>query len=319
MKQYLLRFQTGASPFVAANTLREAFARQADMPPEFFGRDPQTGRTISEVPRAGRDAAKTARNDRFGVELKAAIVLLRQAGEPVTVESLAQSMRPNTAIRCAERIRSQFLHLLAPGAAASQWAPPQATAAQRANPFALPAVRFVGGRTWVGLLVTGSDNKYLFDQALAPAIQIVNGLAGKPVPVEMETRDLAIEKTNELHPYFIRNLVLRRAHWKEKSEAERVGLVSASIERALERQGLAASLDIPPADLLDIKVASIIRPRALRLTADRGQTGQYFGLADVNFYLAAKLEGFWFCGNLTSRGYGRIGYLHPLLQNREES
>lgn len=191
--------------------------------------------------------------------------------------------------------------------------PPPPTEEQRANPFALPGIRIIGSSTWVGILATGSRYRPLLDAATIPAIQIVTERSGRSVGVELEQRQLSVKGLDYPKRYFIRNLVLKHGLTKTNNEE----CIRSRITDALERQSLAYGLDLPTAAHMDIRISQVVRPRGMRLVTSTGATGQFVGLADVEFYACADLKGYWFAGNLTSRGYGRIVADHPAMGVRE--
>nr|6H9H_A Chain A, Csf5 [Aromatoleum aromaticum EbN1]6H9H_B Chain B, Csf5 [Aromatoleum aromaticum EbN1]6H9I_A Chain A, Csf5 [Aromatoleum aromaticum EbN1]6H9I_B Chain B, Csf5 [Aromatoleum aromaticum EbN1] len=188
--------------------------------------------------------------------------------------------------------------------------PPPPTEEQRANPLAIPGIRIVGSSTWVGILATGERYKPLLEAATLPAIQIVTQRCGRGVGVELEQHTLSIKGLDDPKRYFVRNLVMKRGLTKT---AENTTQVASRILSALERQAVAYSLDLPPTAQVDIHVESVVRPRGMRLVTSTGATEQFVGLADVEFYACLDLKGYWFAGNLTSRGYGRIIADHPAM------
>jgi len=192
--------------------------------------------------------------------------------------------------------------------------PTPPTEEQRANPFALPGIRIIGSSRWVGILATGKRYKPLLEAATIPAIQIVTERCGRSVGVELEQRQLGVDGLDYPRRYFIRNLVMKQGLTKT---AENKTRVASRILDALERQALAYGMDLPTAEQMDIRVESVVRPRGMRLVTSNGATGQFVGLADVEFYACADLKGYWFAGNLTSRGYGRIIADHPAMNVRE--
>lgn len=60
-------------------------------------------------------------------------------------------------------------------------------------------------------------------------------------------------------------------------------------------------------DELEVANVRIDRQLGMGLKTDRGLTGEAVTLlTKVEFTMFAELRGFWFAGNLSSRGYGRI-------------
>lgn len=192
--------------------------------------------------------------------------------------------------------------------------PAPATEEQRANPFALPGIRIVGSAKWVGILATGERYKPLLDAATVPAIQTIRALLGKATSVELEQRDLVAEALQYPRRYIIRELVMKSGLTKEEGVSERV---QERILQGLERQAAAYGLDLPTRGQLDVRVTNVDRPRGLRMVTSTGPTKQFVGLANVEFYACVDLKGYWFIGNLTSRGYGRIIAHHPATHDAE--
>jgi hypothetical protein len=182
------------------------------------------------------------------------------------------------------------------------------TAAQAANRSAIPGVRIVGGRSWVGVLATGQANKPLLDAAIGPALQALSNRCRAPIPVQIEEHDLTIEGQEYPSAYWVREMVIKKGGSKDMDSDAHRALIKSRIETGLAKQALAYGLDCPPEHLLDVRVSDLVRPRGLRIVATSGPTGQYAQLVDVAFYANAKLRGFWFAGNMTARGYGRIGF-----------
>lgn len=182
------------------------------------------------------------------------------------------------------------------------------TAAQKSNRMAIPGIRVVGGASWVGILATGAESQDLLNAAIAPAIEAVNGHCKAAVPVRIENPIFYIESQEFPSAYWVREMVIKKGAGREVSDDERMAVVKRRIETSIAAQAEAHGLDCPPEPLLDVRVAELIRPRGLRIVTTSGPTDQYACLLDVRFYASAKLCGFWFAGNLTARGYGRISF-----------
>lgn len=183
-----------------------------------------------------------------------------------------------------------------------------ATAAQQANRAAIPGVRFVGGRSWVGILATGQDNKALLDQSIGVVLEAVTRRCGQPVPVNLERHSLSVESQEYPSAYWVREMVIKKGAARGMADDDHKALVKRRLEASLEKQAMAYGLDLPPAEHLDIQIRELIRPRGLQIVASTGPTRHYAELVDVAFYANAALRGYWFAGNLTARGYGRVGF-----------
>lgn len=184
---------------------------------------------------------------------------------------------------------------------------PAPTEQQQGNPLAVPGVRFIGGKTWVGVLATGEQYKSLLDQAVVPAIHALTSHCACPVPVEMDEREFSIKASGAPVRYWVREMVIKKGGSRDMDPAALRALIKCRIEEGLRRQASASMLDCPSTSLLEVRVREAHRPRGLRLVTQQGATNQYAMLVDVEFSMFAELKGFWFCGNLTARGYGRIG------------
>jgi len=191
---------------------------------------------------------------------------------------------------------------------ASRSAEKSPTREQQRNHAAIPGIRFIGGRQWVGILATGSDNKALLDQSVVAALESVTRRCNRPVPVNMEHHTLSIESLEYPLAYWVREMVIKKGAARGMSDEAHKALVKRRLEASLEKQALAYGLDLAPAEHLDIQIRELIRPRGLQIVTTTGPTRQYAQLVDVSFYANAKLGGHWFAGNLTARGYGRIGF-----------
>ena len=179
------------------------------------------------------------------------------------------------------------------------------TAEQKRNPDAIPGVRIVGGTSWVGVLAD-SHHKALLDAAVVPAIEIVSSVCKAPVPVEMMAYDHSIEALEYPVAYHLREVVLKKGTQRDMPEDEQNEVLKRRIARGLFAQARLYGLDCPTDEQLGIQIAEVIRPRGLQIVTTSGVSKQFAALMDVRFFAHAKLNGFWFVGNLSSRGYGRV-------------
>jgi hypothetical protein len=174
-----------------------------------------------------------------------------------------------------------------------------------------PGVRVAGGRGWVGL-VSDEKNELLVREAAGAAIMAVSEFTGRACPVQIEKTDFWLKALHEPKIYWVREMVLKRG---AKARAQNLAnliedRMLAAIEDACERY----SIDCPTADSLGIKTIEIVHECGLRLQTTSGVTNQFVQLVDARVMIHADLEGEWFVGNLTSRGYGRIILPRPGLQ-----
>jgi hypothetical protein len=171
----------------------------------------------------------------------------------------------------------------------------------------LPPIRVIGGRRWLGVLVTGADARanHLFDAAIAPSIKIVSQeFGGRVVPIRVENP--AMDVTDKRYPqnWWVREMAIKRRSEKAR-DSDLVPLIEKRLRRSILTQAKAIGVDLDPD--FPLMVTEAIRPRGLRLVTTAGQTNEFVTLVDVNFSTTLDFEGFWFAGNLTARGYGRIG------------
>ena len=181
------------------------------------------------------------------------------------------------------------------------------TQAQLANPKAIPPIRIVGATTWVGILATGEQAKQLLDAATMPAIAAVTAHCKQPVPVQVEEHDLSIASQEWPTEYWVREMVIKKGLATARDEETQMAVIKRRLEASLMAQADHYGMDCPPESLLDIRITEIVRSRGLQIVGSDGPTPQYAALFDVRFLAHAALKGFWFAGNLTARGYGRIG------------
>lgn len=180
------------------------------------------------------------------------------------------------------------------------------TAYELAHPSAAPPIRIVGANEWVGILAD-PNSKDLLHAATHVAMEVVSERFNKPIPVQMETHQLAIAPLQDARPYWAREMVVKKGAYKDMPDRELHGLLKLRIQQGLARQAVDYGMDCPADGQMEIFVAGAERPRGLRIVTSSGATNQYALLLDVKFYANLELLGFWFAGNLTARGYGRIG------------
>lgn len=173
------------------------------------------------------------------------------------------------------------------------------------NKSAIPGIRIVGGRTWVGVLASPSC-KDLLDQSIPTIIYTISGICKKPVATEFSSYTFAIHATQTPIRYRVREMVIKKGAKKDMPEAERIALIKSRIQQAIYNQAKDHGMDCPTNEQLGVMISKIERPRGLRIVSRNGETNQFAELVDVEFYVHAMLKGFWFAGNLTARGYGRI-------------
>ena len=170
-----------------------------------------------------------------------------------------------------------------------------------------PVIRIVGGKSWVGILGDGTKGAELVESATGGAIRVVQKELGVNTPVGLETHTMKVEATETLYRYWVREMVIKRRR-KNRREADieqlAESIILKNLKDAADRSGLDGSL--MENDLL-FRVEQVRRPRGLRISTTTGDTNEFATLVDVEFSINRNITGIWFAGNLTSRGYGRIG------------
>lgn len=180
-----------------------------------------------------------------------------------------------------------------------------------------PSVRFVGGRRWVGILANPGFEQLLFD-VMGMAAQAVGQATGRVSSTQIERHTMAVAQRFDLSEYWIREMAIKR-RTKARRDAPLEAIVKEVILRDIECQANRFGLDLPPRDQIDLFV-DISRHLGLRLQTTAGITNEYVTLVDASFHVNLHLAGNWFAGNLTSRGYGRIGRrIEDLAMPRREN
>jgi hypothetical protein len=168
----------------------------------------------------------------------------------------------------------------------------------------MPGVRTVGAHRWAGLLAD-SEHADLIYQVTGPAVQAVTRRLGANVRLEIEQHDLAIKRRDELRKYFVREMAVKRRRPGART-ADVEALVTERLMASLARMATHHGLDCPTAADLGL-VVDVEREVGLRLSTTTGPTEEFVTLLNASFWVHADLKGMWFAGNLTARGYGRIG------------
>lgn len=171
---------------------------------------------------------------------------------------------------------------------------------------ALPGIRIVGGRGWVGILANESDRQLLYS-AVGPAISVVTNELRVPVQAHIEQIEVGVAATQFPVEYWVRELVIRRRRkWVQDLPLEQV--VSRTILRGLETFAEQSGLILPTVEQLELDNLEISKHLYLPLQTRHGTSAfEHANLVDAKFTLFAELKGHWVVGNFQSRGYGRIG------------
>lgn len=167
-----------------------------------------------------------------------------------------------------------------------------------------PGIRVAGATGWVGLVADQGCEKLLRDAAGA-AILAVGNHTGRPCQVQIEEFDFGLKALAEPKTYWIREMAIKRVRLRSL-ELDVESLIQeralTSIEAACDKYGI----ECPTADDLGIRTVEIVHQRGLRVQTTLGITNMFCTLVDARVMIHADLDGMWFVGNFTSRGYGRI-------------
>lgn len=167
-----------------------------------------------------------------------------------------------------------------------------------------PGVRFVGGQRWVGVL---ADQEHE-DVLLAHTGQILMAVSkdvGAPCPVEVETHDCSLTPTHHPIAYRANRIAIKKRHPGARS-AEITQLLASRIYSSIDRTCAKFGIYCPDVEDLGVMGVRVEREIGMRLETDKGQSNEFVSLIDASFFLHAELRGYWFVGNLTARGHGRV-------------
>lgn len=170
----------------------------------------------------------------------------------------------------------------------------------------VPTIRIVGGREWVGILGNGDRGAELVELAMGQAIRILRDTFGSNQRAFVEHHKLNAATEGFVSQYWVREMVIRRD--KPVHEDEIFQVAEERILSSLKRNAAAYGIDPSVFDHdLVFRVERCLNPRGLRVVTTEGNLGEYATLVDVFFTINRNLVGIWSVGNLTSRGYGRVG------------
>lgn len=178
----------------------------------------------------------------------------------------------------------------------------------------IPGIRVVGGAGWVGI-VADEENEPLLRMATAPAIMAVSNKLGVACPVVIERRKFALMPIQTVKRYYVREMVIKKGLRGTPTKEHVDEIVARRIVESIERTCARYGWDCPTAEAMGIVVDQTDH-KALRLVTTTGITNQYVALLNTTVYMHLDLDGIWFAGNLTARGYGRIIADHPGLKQQ---
>lgn len=167
-----------------------------------------------------------------------------------------------------------------------------------------PGIRVAGAQGWVGL-VADEDNKLLLREATGAAIMAVSERIGQSCQVQIEEHEFGLKPTHEPKVYWVREMAIKQRH-KSARDKDPETLIRDRILSSLEATCDKYGIDCPTAEVLGVQTIEAVRPRGLRLMTTAGITPEFVMLVDAKVLIHADLDGMWFVGNLTARGYGRI-------------
>ena len=177
---------------------------------------------------------------------------------------------------------------------------------------ARPRLRMAGAMGWVGLVANPGVEDVL-TPAMGPAIMAVSSFTRSNCSVNVEKHDFGISSRNEPQEYWIREMVLKRNSPKSR-EQDVETLIKDRTLTSIEATCGDFDMDCPTAEQLGIRVIEIVAQRGMYLETTVGVTKHAVTLVDARVLIHADLKGFWFVGNLTSRGYGRLIKPHPNIE-----
>lgn len=173
-----------------------------------------------------------------------------------------------------------------------------------------PAARFIGGPGWVGVLVDEVDSSLLMRHA-GEIILAASQHAGRPLPVAFEEHTCSITRAPFVHHYRASNVALKMRHPGAR-EMDFTTLIAKRIAGALVIQATHRGMDAPEEHEFEIACVDVDQRLGMQLKTDRGDTGEWVTVVpSVSFTSFVDLKGFWFVGNLSARGHGRVVAVRP--------
>lgn len=179
----------------------------------------------------------------------------------------------------------------------------------------IPGIRTVSGASWVGVLaMPGTDNHELLTNHVGQILNVASKLTNRSLPVEFETRTFSATHSVVPITYFVRECAIKRRHKRRKAMNDQE-LMTEVINSGLERISVAYGIDLPSSESMDIRITEITKSRGVALRTTEGVTREFTHVVDCEFTAFVDLSGMWQVGNLTSRGYGRIGRVRNQLSS----
>lgn len=175
-----------------------------------------------------------------------------------------------------------------------------------------PAVRFLGGKNWVGIVADEAASDLLYGQVGA-AIETVTEHCGRPVSVNVEEHEVSLALRDAPRQYRITRMALKRRTDPARNKPIEE-LVKERLLSSIEAQALRFGFDCPVRSELDMHL-SIGQQFGMPLRTTTGTTKEYITVVSAEFTTHLHLGGFWFGGNLTARGHGRITAHRPQVRS----
>jgi len=166
-----------------------------------------------------------------------------------------------------------------------------------------PDIRFVGGKSWVGILSMTADSP-LIDQAAGIAVRVASGHFKRPLPMTIESKAFSLEEVQYPVMYYLRDMAIKRRTEELRNEPTEQ-LARRRIESSLARIAGTHGFDLPVASRLNI-VFHNIRELGMHLRTSNGKSNEYVTLVNAEVSMHLNLKGMWQVCNLPSRGHGRL-------------
>jgi hypothetical protein len=168
----------------------------------------------------------------------------------------------------------------------------------------LPGLLTVGGKQWLGILAQPGHEDVLYS-VMGAAVKRATTGAGKSVKVEVQQIEMGVSQTQYPVKYWVREMAIKRRGPKSR-EMDINELVKERLFESMQRYADRYGLDLPTAEQLEIDV-DVLKSIGLQLRTTKGITNEFVTLVDAELSIFADLQGHWMVGNLTARGYGRVG------------
>ena len=174
-----------------------------------------------------------------------------------------------------------------------------------------PLIRITGWKGWVGVLATGDEGLEILQSSLREILPVVAREFGVPMVDMIHFWQRAFPLGGGSKRYLVPALVVkcrtpRRKNSDEKKLAEDV--LRSSLVRTAETNAINAKIFSDPSFRIEVESVLPATPKGIRISTPEGprMTSEEARKMKVVFSMNCSLQGHWFAGNLTSRGYGRI-------------